>query len=197
MSQIYEPLANLLEYPDEFWGLKLDMCQRRIERESLELARPFSKFYRNVEGRSVVEMQELYTTTFDLNPVCALEAGYHLFGEDYRRGIFLANLREAEAPYELGQARQLPDYLPVLLRLVVKLEEGELKSDLISECLIPAIEKMTESLDKAQSVYRELIATIGAALKREVPDRAARALRANLRRSAELPVLDMKGGCHA
>ena len=86
MSQIYELLANLLEYPDEFWGLKLDMCQHRIGRECLELARPFSEFYRNVEGRSVVEMQELYTSTFDLNPVCALEAGYHLFGEDYRRG---------------------------------------------------------------------------------------------------------------
>ena len=91
----------------------------------------------------------------------------------------------------------MPDYLPVLLRLLVKLEEGELRSDLISECLIPAIEKMTESLDKVQSAYRDLVATIDAALKREAPERAARASTANLRRSVELPVLEMKGGCHA
>ena len=55
-----------------------------------------------------------HTRTFDLNPVCTLEVGYHLFCENYKRGEFLANLRATEAPFELGQEFQLPDYLPVL-----------------------------------------------------------------------------------
>ncbi len=38
--------------------------------------------------------EELYTRTFDLNPVCALEIGWHLFGEDYERGAFLVRMRD-------------------------------------------------------------------------------------------------------
>jgi nitrate reductase delta subunit len=197
MEQIYEPLADLLEYPGDDWGAQLELCAQRIERERGELARPFLEFYRGVEGLSVAELQELYTRTFDLNPVCALEVGHHLFGEDYKRGIFLANLRETESPYELGQARQLPDYLPVLLRLVAKLEDMELRSALISDCLIPALEKMAEALDKGESVYSGLIITIEEALKREVPEGGYRATTANLKRATYLPVLEVKGGCHA
>jgi len=197
MENIYEPLADILEYPGDEWGAQLELCRRRVERESPELARPFSDFYRGVEGLSVAEIEELYTRTFDLNPVCALEVGHHLFGEDYKRGIFLANLRETESPYELRQSRQLPDFLPVLLRLVAKLEDTDLRSALISDCLLPALERMAEALDKAESVYSGLIATVGTALKREVPQHGARATTASAKRAVRLPVLEVKGGCHA
>jgi nitrate reductase delta subunit len=175
MDYIYEPLADILEYPGDDWRARLELCRERMKGGSPELARPFDEFCRSVESLSLAELQELYTFTFDLNPVCALEVGYHLFGEDYKRGIFLANLRETEAPYDLGQDRQLPDYLPVLLRLVVKLEDAELRSDLVSECLIPAIEKMAAALAGSRSIYSELIATLGEVLKREAPERSGRA----------------------
>src|ERR1035437_11124036 len=41
---------------------------------------------------SAGEAEERYTALFDLNPVCTLHAGYHLFGEDYKRGELLAGL---------------------------------------------------------------------------------------------------------
>jgi nitrate reductase delta subunit len=196
MDHVYEALANLLEYPGEEWGTGLEMCRQHIERGSSELARPFLEFYRAVEGFSVDELQELYTVTFDLNPVCALEVGYHLFGEDYKRGVFLANLRETEAPFDLGQEGQLPDYLPVLLRLLAVLEDVELRSDLIWQCLIPALEKMSASLARAQSLYGALVETTATALKREAAHPSARACATGHRRAVQLPVLEMKGGFH-
>jgi nitrate reductase delta subunit len=161
-------LADLLEYPDEEWARQLELCQRLVAGEGSEIAAAFLGFYRKVCGLSVSALQELYTRTFDLNPVCTLEVGYHLFGENYKRGIFLARLRETESRYYLGQEQQLPDYLPVLLRLLVKLDDDELRRDLITECLIPAVDKMKEALSHGESPYADLIGIVGAELKLEV-----------------------------
>src|SRR5215510_4362436 len=136
MKETYEVLASLLEYPEQDLGTRIDHARGAVASDYL------ITFTAGIESLAFSDLQELYTRTFDLNPACALEVGYHLFGENYKRGEFLANLRETEAPFDLGQTRQLPDYLPVLLRLLVKLEDQELRASLVSECLVPGIEKM-------------------------------------------------------
>jgi nitrate reductase molybdenum cofactor assembly chaperone len=154
-------MAVLLEYPGFDWE---SQTKARLDHD---LANDFVRAVRNI---SLSELQELYTRTFDLNPACALEVGYHLFGENYKRGEFLANLRETEAPFDLGQAQQLPDYLPVLLRLLPKLEDQELRTSLIAECLIPAIEKMLTTFKDAGNPYRLLLVTVVTTLRAEIPD---------------------------
>ena len=170
MTRLYEAFADLLEYPGADWAEKLDCCEEFLACDLPELLSGYGEFRSGVEGLAVAALQELYTQTFDLNPVCALEVGYHLFGENYKRGIFLANLRETESPYELKQSGQLPDYLPVLLRLVLRLEDDELRTALIAECLVPALTKMAEALDAGANPYRELIAVINESLKAECPE---------------------------
>ena len=115
------------------------------------------------KGFRFLTFRKLYTRTFDLSPVCALDIGYHLFGENYKRGVFLANLRETEAPFDLGQEHQLPDYLPVLLRLLTKLDDEELRGALIVDCMIPALEKMLKTLSEGENPYRHLIAAVNTA----------------------------------
>jgi nitrate reductase delta subunit len=175
MSDTYEQLAGLLEYPDAKWDTKMtgDLV---------------NEFESSIGPLSLSELQELYTRTFDLNPACALEVGYHLFGENYKRGEFLANLRETEAPFELGQAQQLPDYLPVLLRLLPKLDDQELRSSLIAECLIPGIEKMLGSLKETDNPYRSLLAAVRSTLQTEAP--APSIEPAHFNRRANLPVIN-------
>ena len=163
-----DALADLLEYPDAEWAERFDACRYLLNSEGPALAEAFRGFRTGVEGLSLSELQELYTRTFDLNPVCAPEVGYHLFGDTYKRGVFLARLRETEEPYALGQERQLPDYLPVMLRLVGRLEDEELRSALVRDCLLPATEKMCEALSKAASPYACLLGTVRAALTRGV-----------------------------
>lgn len=172
MNHLYEILASSLEYPGEDWNTRLDRCRQWLTIQEPEVAVQFIRFRRKVKDLSIEKLQELYTQTFDLNPVCTLDIGYHLFGENYKRGELLAKLRETEAPYELGQANQLPDHLPVLLRLLAKLEDEELRRALIGEILIPALAKMLEALSQTENPYRDLIEVISNALKNEVPDAA-------------------------
>jgi nitrate reductase delta subunit len=170
MNHLYEILASSLEYPAEDWNARLDRCRQWLTIQEPEVAVQFIRFRRKVKELSIAQVQELYTRTFDLNPVCTLDIGYHLFGESYKRGELLAKLRETEAPYELGQANQLPDHLPVLLRLLTKLEDEELRLALMSEILIPALGKMLEALSQTDNPYRDLIEVINNALKNEVPE---------------------------
>ena len=72
--QVYESLANLLEYPQAGWNAQLEACRRVVVMENADLAIDFLRFYKNIVGFTLSGLQELYTQTFDLNPVCALEA---------------------------------------------------------------------------------------------------------------------------
>ena len=167
MKSIYENLADLLDYPVVAWQSRCDECRDLLSAESQSSVSPFALFASETERLSLSDLQEVYTRTFDLSPVCALDIGYHLFGENYKRGVFLANLRETEAPFDLGQERQLPDYLPVLLRLLNKLDDKELRASLIGECLIPAIDKMLVALQEGENPFRHLIQTLRATLDSE------------------------------
>jgi nitrate reductase molybdenum cofactor assembly chaperone NarJ/NarW len=171
--EILDALADLFEYPASEWAERFDACRHLLNAEGAERAAAFRAFGAGVEGLGLSELQELYTRTFDLNPVCTPEVGYHIFGDTYKRGIFLARLREAEEPYALGQGRQLPDYLPVMLRLVGRLEDEELRAALVGDCLLPAAEKMFEALSKAESPYAGLVRAARCALARDGAPSAA------------------------
>jgi nitrate reductase delta subunit len=156
-AELFDALAGLLEYPLENWFGKYEECKALIFLTDFSRVGYFSDFCLEIRKYSLLEMQELYTRTFDLNPVCALEIGYHLFGEDYKRGEFLARLRETENPYQLGQEQQLPDYLPVVLRLLVQMEDAEERAAMIGYCLIPALRMMNEALIKKKNSYGNII----------------------------------------
>jgi nitrate reductase delta subunit len=170
MNHSYGDIADLIEYPDGDWSARLAACRPRLEAERADSLSGLIGFLTEVDGLSLHALQELYTDTFDLNPVCTLDAGYHLFGEDYKRGLLLANLRETESAYQLGQNAQLPDHLPVLLRLIDKLDDAEVRDDLIRLVLLPAVEKMARVLDQTTNPYRRVIGVIAAELLLEVPD---------------------------
>jgi nitrate reductase delta subunit len=183
LKSIYENLADLLDYPAADWQSRCDECNDLLNAQSRSSGSPFALFASETKRLSLSDLQELYTRTFDLSPVCALDIGYHLFGENYKRGVFLANLRETEAPFDLGQEHQLPDYLPVLLRLLTKLDDEELRSALIVDCMIPALEKMLKTLSEGENPYRHLIAAVNTVLNSE-----AGAYPATIQR-AHLPIL--------
>lgn len=170
MLHLHEALANLLEYPGQDWEERLTVCRQSLRAELPEQLTHYEEFCQRTGDFTLFALQELYTQTFDLNPVCALEVGYHLFGEDYRRGFFLAHLRETESPFALGQAQQLPDYLPVLLRLLSKLGDSELRHDLMGVCLLPALGKMHAALQESNNPYSPLIHLVSDAVKAEVGD---------------------------
>jgi nitrate reductase delta subunit len=187
---LYESFASLLEYPDASWHERLDAIWEPIASECPAALAPLLEFSRDIDNLALTGLQERYTQTFDLNPVCTLDIGYHLFGENYKRGVFLANLQETEKPFDLGQASQLPDYLPVLLRLVDRLEDTDLRQALFNDCLIPALHKMIEALGHAGSPFLGLVKSLDEVMRREeVPSSAERVSPAYEMASAGSPEL--------
>ena len=169
MENRFDSLADLLEYPDERWNGRVVRCRQALADDSVGLLEVLERFCGAIAALSPSDLQERYTQTFDLNPVCTLEVGYHLFGENYKRGIFLAHLREMESPLALGQERQLPDYLPVMLRLLGRTDDRELREAMVTECLLPALIKMMEAAAKAESPYAPLLQLVSERMAMEGP----------------------------
>jgi nitrate reductase delta subunit len=169
-----DAIADLLEYPSSDWDRRLAHAVAITAERNPALLAGLRRFLRAVEPLSIPALQELYTVTFDLNPVCSLDVGYHLFGENYKRGEFLANLREIESGVGLDTMNQLPDYLPILLRLIGRLEEVERRKDLIAECIVPALARMCEAMP-SDNPYRSLIELVRKSVQMEVPEQEAAA----------------------
>jgi len=122
--------------------------------------------------------QELYIQTFEFNPACTLEVGWHLFGENYERGAFLVSMREQLRRHGIPESGELPDHLCHLLTLLARLEPAEAER-LAGEFLLPALAKLRAGLK--DNPYEPAIAAIEEKLRADFPDAP--------RRPAQLPVL--------
>lgn len=163
-NELFAHFADVLEYPGDTHSDLISKCGS-LAKEAFAGSSPLlHEFADAFHELTLDESREYYSRTFDLNPVCGLDIGHHLFGEDYKRGAFLANLRETQLPYELKQEFQLPDFLPVLLRLMTKLDNDELRASLIGCCLLPALKTMKEALKKKENVYGDAIGFLESAL---------------------------------
>ncbi|MBI3909897.1 MAG: hypothetical protein HY320_03075 [Armatimonadetes bacterium] len=171
---LYERLAALLDYPSEHTASHLEACLSALRDCSPEAAEMLAGWHVFLGGNPVCSVQELYTHTFDINPSCPLDVGYYLFGEDYQRGVFLACLRESQEEVGLTGERELPDHLPVVLRWLARVYGTELHTDMVCECVLPALRKMDESLANGTNPYRGVLQAVALVLARDLPEQAIR-----------------------
>jgi nitrate reductase molybdenum cofactor assembly chaperone len=122
-------------------------------------------------------MQELYVQTFEFNPACTLEIGWHLFGENYERGEFLVRMREQLRQRGIAESTELPDHLTLLLPLIARMEHGE-AAQLAGEFILPALAKIRSAIH--DNAYEPVIAGIAERLEADYPDAP--------RRPAQLPI---------
>jgi nitrate reductase molybdenum cofactor assembly chaperone len=122
-------------------------------------------------------MQELYVQTFEFNPACTLEIGWHLFGENYERGEFLVRMREQLRRHGIAESTELPDHLTHLLPLLACMDHDE-AAQLAGEFVLPALAKIRSGLK--DSPYESAIAGIEEKLEADFPDAP--------RRPAQLPI---------
>jgi nitrate reductase delta subunit len=121
-------------------------------------------------------MQELYVQTFEFNPACTLEIGWHLFGENYERGEFLVRMRQELRRHGIPESTELPDHLTHLLPLIDRMEHAE-AARLAGEYLLPALGKIQLAEDNP---YGPVLESIVQKLQTDFPDAP--------RRPFELPV---------
>ena len=112
-------------------------------------------------------LEEIHTGVFDLQPICCPYVGYHLFGEQYRRGVFMARLREQYRAHSFPAGNELPDHIVVLLRYLAGRHDADTDRDLVTECLLPAAGKMVERFADGTNPYRGILEALVRVLRRE------------------------------
>lgn len=139
--KLFDLLGGLLSYPSADWRARVEACLEALRPENAEAAGYVTAFLGGTAGVPGTAMEELFTSTFDMNPACSLEAGWHLFGEDYARGAFLVKLRGEMRRLNVAESAELPDHLGHVLAVLGRMEEAE-AAEFAAACVMPAIEKM-------------------------------------------------------
>ncbi len=162
--RIFEILARLLEYPQDGYVLEVEDCLGLMEGIEPSAAQGLKRFQERVRGQTTEQLQEHYVQTFDLNPVCALEVGWQLFGDEYKRGEFLVKMRQEMRGYQLPESTELPDHLTRVLLLLAHMEP-ERAGGLVANSVLPAVEKMRVALEAKQNPYADVLAAIAGLLR--------------------------------
>ncbi|HET7183606.1 MAG TPA: hypothetical protein VFI82_02915 [Terriglobales bacterium] len=136
-NEQFEALARLFEYPGAEYVEALRVAKNSVADRAPALA----GFAASAERQSLVQIQELYTATFDLNPACAPDIGWHLFGDDYARGLFLVKVRQQLRKYAISEGANLPDHVTSALRLLGRMEHDRAEEFAVC-CVQPALAGM-------------------------------------------------------
>jgi len=159
-SQRYDLLAAMFEYPTQGnYGALLTRCIDTLRHDCQAAVDSLAPLRDHVAGMSLEQIQELYTRTFDINPVCTLEIGWHIYGEDYARGALLVKMREQLREANLAESQELPDHLTHVIALLGRLT-GDEADELASRYLLPGLDKMLKSANAAEHPYLALIKTV-------------------------------------
>ena len=143
---VYPLFAPLLRYPRPGLDAALRGCADALAPYP-DSAQAFAAAAAALHALDAAAREELFLKTFELQAICSLEVGYTRFGEDYKRGMFLAGLKEEHrrAGHECGD--ELADHLANVLELLPSLD-AELCAELAEQVLIPALRAMLDDFDE-------------------------------------------------
>ncbi len=159
IPEVLGGLARLLSYPDQHTAQTAEWLFVVLSGEIPAAASELSKFGLFLEQHDGSQVEESFTGTFDVNPACALEVGWHLFGEEYARGMFLVRMREELRKYSLPESNELPDHISHVLAVVASMPAEE-AAKFVRACVQPAVQKMNEALAKQETPYRHVVACL-------------------------------------
>jgi len=162
----YELLGALFAYPDGDYAAALNRSVLALDNAEGDAGRILKPLRERVENMTRAEVEEMYTRTFDINPVCTLEVGWHVYGEDYARGAFLVKMREMLREHHLTESSELPDHLTHVLVLLGRLD-GEDADHLAGHYLLPALQKMLYGMKDGEQPYKALLDTVWAVVRHD------------------------------
>jgi nitrate reductase delta subunit len=162
-KQVFDAFAELLSYPATDPAPAARRC-RDLVTGGKGSTKHLDTFLSRAEKARPHEMEELFSSTFDLDPACAPYVGHHLCGEGPRRGVFLAKLadvyRQDGFEDRSGPAGELADHVSVVLRYLSAVPAGPGRKALLEDGLVPALDKMLAAPLDPDNVYRSVLAAL-------------------------------------
>lgn len=138
----YRVFADLFRYPGNDYPQKANECLNMLKERYPEAAEEIAPFVVYVNSHNQDEREELYTRTFDVQPICYLDLGYVIFGEDYKRGAFLLHMQGEQIKAANDCGTDLSDNITNMLTLYIKSDDDDMLKELAVKILIPGLEKM-------------------------------------------------------
>ena len=164
----YNILADMFRYPDEHFQGYTDHFHDLILTGFSEKQQEVQQIIAEHNQLSLKEKQEYYLRTFDVRPVCYLDIGYVLFGEDYKRAQLLVNLQSEHKKAGIDCGSELGDHLPNVLCLLSKTTDPDFTEELGFILTLPAVKFMLTKFDKlGVNFYKALLEVLYESLKRD------------------------------
>jgi nitrate reductase delta subunit len=152
--------ADLLGYPDGATRPAAVACAALLCEVRPEAAEPLAGFVDFLDAHEAARVEEIFTATFDLQPACHPYVGYQLCGESQQRTMFLIKLQQLYKEYGFTAGTELPDHLSTMLRFIGTVADGNCRQELISDGLLPALEKLLQGLESGEHPYVELLRSL-------------------------------------
>lgn len=161
----YDRLAELLEYPGPDFINRVNKVQEFLDQHYPAPAVHLRLFSNFVATATQIELEELYTRSFDVQAATTLDLGYVLFGDDYKRGALLVGLNAEHKEAGVDCGGELADHLPNVLRLLHKMRKPDIRAELVEKIIAPAVKKIIEDfqpdrIDQKEAVYKKHHKTI-------------------------------------
>ncbi len=161
-----DALATLYGYPREDAAAGAAAALAVVATDCPDAADDLTPLEEHLRTSDRAACEELYVRTFELNPVCALEVGWQLYGEQYARGTFLVRAQQLCRDAAVDPGTELADHLPNVLRVLARLE-GPSAGALAVRFAGPAVRGMCEKLAGAGgNPYRGLLSATARVLER-------------------------------
>ncbi|RJP26548.1 MAG: nitrate reductase molybdenum cofactor assembly chaperone [Candidatus Abyssobacteria bacterium SURF_5] len=167
MRELYMQFAEILDYPTPQLTQKVESCAAALSAFDKDAVNLLQEFQQALRRHSRGELEEIYTSTFDLNGGCCLYAGHYIFGEDFRRSLLMVKLKELYRETGFSAAKELPDHLCVMLKFLAGAGDCEECEDLVADCMIPAISAMIKSFKSKRHPYKTLLECLLRVLERQ------------------------------
>jgi len=163
--EIYKLFASVFTYPNEEVRSKIDELHNLLDKSYPDVSEVMNDFFEFTKTVSKWKWEELFTRTFDVQAITTLDIGYVLFGDDYKRGELLVNLNKEHQEAGNDCGNELADNLANLLRLIPRMQNAEIRNELVEIIIIPALDKIlsefnAESVSMKNKIYKRQHKTI-------------------------------------
>jgi nitrate reductase assembly molybdenum cofactor insertion protein NarJ len=170
-AQHYAMLAEMFRYPTYRLKTFSGDWKEIVDEYDPALHSELDPFLEHISEKPLTFQQEYFVATFDVQPLCVLDTGYVLFGEDYRRGQFMANLSMEHKKAGNNCGSDLPDHLPNILMLLSKMKDRDVAEELTCSLLLPAVESMIAGFRNRRNYYAGLLRIVYTVMQKDYPAR--------------------------
>ncbi|MGE5262620.1 MAG: nitrate reductase molybdenum cofactor assembly chaperone [Acidobacteriota bacterium] len=177
-QSIFRLFAELLDYPKPGLGAWARQAGALLGGGNSDAMRILEDFACITDRTPLGQLEEVYTGLFELNALCHPYVGYHLFGETYKRSVFMLGLKERYSAQGFSVDPELPDHLTALLRYISVCNDPVMIDELVRDALLPALDKMiaSESNDQPMSgmtaAYHRLLQALQTVLQMHLSESA-------------------------